>query len=140
MLIVGSFIDAEREILPDIITIPGIILGLSVSHFTIGLFSSLLGALIGAAVVGFFGILGKLLFKKEAMGGGDIKLLAVIGSFTGWVNSLWIIFLASVIGLIFGLVKKQYRLPFGPFLSLASFIIITTPHITLYLWDNNPLM
>lgn len=127
LLIIGSFIDAEREIIPDIVTIPGIILGLSVSFFTIGIFSSLLGGAVGAAVVGFFAILGKFLFKKEAMGGGDIKLLAMIGSFTGWVGALWVVFLGSIIGLIFGLIRRKSRLPFGPFLSIASFMSLTIP-------------
>lgn len=133
LLIIGSFIDVEREILPDIITIPGIILGLLVSHFTIGIFSSFLGCVVGAVVVTLFAILGKFMFKKEAMGGGDIKLLAMIGCFTGWVNALWVIFLGSFIGLIFGLIKKQYRLPFGPFLSGASFIIVIIDPFTFYL-------
>lgn len=134
LLIIGSFVDAEREIIPDIITIPGIILGLSVSYFTIGILSSILGGMVGVVAVGFFAILGRFMFKKEAMGGGDIKLLAMIGCFTGWVNALWVIFLGSFIGLIFGLSTKQYRLPFGPFLSIASFIIITIGNLfTFYL-------
>lgn len=124
LLIIGSFIDAGLELLPDIITIPGILLGVGSSFFTIGIISSLIGGVIGAIVVGFFALLGKLLFKKEAMGIGDIKLLCMIGSFTGWVDALGVIFLGSLIGLIWGLLRRQYRLPFGPFLSIASFIIV----------------
>jgi len=124
LLIIGSFIDAELELLPDIITIPGIILGIGSSFFTIGIISSLIGGVTGAIVVGFFALLGKLLFKKEAMGIGDIKLLCMIGSFTGWVDALGVIFLGSLIGLFWGLLRKQYRLPFGPFLSIATFIIV----------------
>jgi len=124
LLIVGSAIDAEREIIPDIITIPGIILGLATSFLTIGVFSSLIGGAVGAVVVAFFAILGKLLFKKEAMGGGDIKLLAMIGSFIGWADVLWVLFLASFIGLVFGLLLRKEKIRFGPFLSMTSFIII----------------
>jgi leader peptidase (prepilin peptidase)/N-methyltransferase len=124
LLLIGSFIDAERQIIPDVITIPGIIVGLFLSFFTIGLFSSFLGAAVGALIVGLFAILGKFIFKKEAMGGGDIKLLAMIGAFTGWVDVLWVLFLGSLLGLVFGLARRQKVLPFGPFLSAAAFIII----------------
>ena len=124
LLIIGSFIDAELELLPDIITISGVVIALSVSYYTIGVVSSLLGGVVGAVTIGLFAMLGKLLFKKEAMGGGDIKLLAMIGSFVGWSDALWVIFLGSFIGLIWGLIRRQNRLPFGPFLSMASFLIV----------------
>ena len=124
LLIIGSAIDAEIEIIPDAITLPGIILGLATSFLTIGIFSSLLGGAVGAGIVMAFAGLGKLLFKKEAMGGGDVKLLAMIGCFTGWADALWVLFLASFIGLIFGILLRKQRIRFGPFLSTASFIII----------------
>lgn len=124
LLIVGSFIDIEFELLPDVITIPGIILGLATSFLTIGIRSSLIGGAIGAIVILAFAGLGRLLFKKEAMGGGDVKLLAMIGCFTGWVNVLWALFFGAIIGLIFGLLRKKERLSFGPFLGMGSFIVV----------------
>lgn len=122
LLIIGSFIDAERQELPDVITIPGIILGIAGSFLTIGIWCSLIGGAVGAIVILAFAGLGRLLFKKEAMGGGDLKLMAMIGAFTGWVNVLWTLFFGSIIGLIFGVVKKKEIIPFGPFLAIGSFI------------------
>jgi leader peptidase (prepilin peptidase)/N-methyltransferase len=74
------------------------------------------------------GLLGTLAFKKEAMGGGDVKLMAMIGSFIGWKFVLLTFFLApfpgSVIGIIAKLKFKQDIIPYGPFLSMAAVISI----------------
>jgi leader peptidase (prepilin peptidase)/N-methyltransferase len=133
LLIIGSFIDMELQIIPDVITIPGTVVGLSLSFLTIGLLGSLLGAAVGTLIVGLFAVLGKSMFKKEAMGGGDVKLLAMIGAFTGWVDVLWVLFLGSLLGLVFALARRQRVLPFGPFLSAAAFIIIIVGGFSAFL-------
>ena len=141
LLIIISFVDIEREIIPDVIVVPGIIIGVLLGGFTFPVIrflepfvargfslapicSSIIGGAIGATVIASFAIIGKLLFKKEAMGGGDIKLLAMIGSFTGWVGALWTIFLGSIVGLVFGLLTRREKIPFAPSLSIATFIIL----------------
>ncbi len=124
LLIIISFIDIKEEIVPDILIISGIIFGISTSFFTISLHSSILGIAIGAAVTWGFATIGKFLFKKEAMGGGDIKFLAMIGSFIGWVAVLWTLFLGSIIGLIFGLILKHKKFPFALFLSIGAFMVL----------------
>ncbi|MDI6840568.1 MAG: prepilin peptidase [bacterium] len=137
LLIIISFIDMRTEIVPDIITMPAIIIGIMASIFTVSvisslkplgnigkIYSSIIGGTVGASVIAIFAIIGRLIFKQEAMGGGDIKLLAMIGTFIGWLNVLWTIFIGSFIGLIFGIIMRRRKIPFAPALSIATFIIV----------------
>ena len=140
-LLLGSFIDIEHYILPDRVTIGGMIIGLVVSplvpelHWT----SSWLTALIRSAIglgVGFgtlwlVSVLGSLAFKKEAMGFGDVKLMGAIGAFLGWKAVLFTLFTSSLLGSIVGIslmaLRKrelQGRIPYGPFLAAAAIIWI----------------
>ena len=92
-MLVTVFIDLERQEIPDVITLPGIGLGvltaalypefLAASRMG-ALISSVLGIVIGGGSLYLIGYIGEIVFKKEAMGGGDIKLLAMIGAFLGW--------------------------------------------------------
>lgn len=133
-LIVIFFIDLEFQIIPDQITLPGIVLGLLA-----GLFMKppgIIGALIGLAVGGgtLLGIayLGEWLFKKEAMGGGDVKMAAMMGAFVGWQKVLLIFMGGAVIGMIVSIVwmavservRKERLIPFGPFLAIASIAVL----------------
>jgi len=99
-------------------------------HFN-ALYSSLTGVLVGGGVLILFGLIGEFLFKKEAMGGGDVKLLAMVGGFLGYKSVFFVVFLASLLGSIFSLsailLKKKNRrdyIPFGPFLAMASLIVL----------------
>ncbi|MFA4991078.1 MAG: prepilin peptidase [Candidatus Omnitrophota bacterium] len=144
-LIVVAFIDLDFQIIPDRISIVGMFLGILLSAaFPIlhggftwqsGLMNSALGALIGGGTIYLTGVLGEIVFKKESMGGGDVKLMAMLGAFLGWKAALLIFFLAPFLGTPAGLylkfVKKQDIIPYGPYLSLASFIVI--------LWGNRIL-
>ena len=135
-LIVASFIDLEYQIIPDEISLGGIILGLAINglfphlqgfaSFKQSLVFSVLGILAGGSVLYVTGILGDFIFKKESMGGGDIKLLAAIGAFLGWKAALIIFFMAPLFGAIMGLIvkikQKISTIPYGPFLSLSAFI------------------
>jgi len=91
------------------------------------LIKSLVGALVGAAIVWAVGVLGKVLFKKDAMGFGDVKFNAMIGAFLGWEVGIGTLLLGSVIGAIAGIAiilrTKQTRMPFGPYLSLAAALL-----------------
>ncbi len=87
-----------------------------------------IGALVGGMIIYIMGVIGKLIFKKEAMGGGDVKLMAMIGSFLGWKLALFTFFIAPIFGAVFGLVMKMRdgrdTIAYGPYLSLAAVITI----------------
>jgi len=130
-LIVGSFIDLSFMIIPDKISITLIVLGIASSYFTIGILESVLSAAFGFALLYLVAVLGKLAFKKDAMGGGDIKLMAGIGAFLSIKGVVFVLFCASFLGSIIGLTliglgykKLSNQIPFGPFLSLSAIIYI----------------
>ncbi len=135
-LIVATFIDLKYQIIPDVISISGILAGFVLSVIfpslryilssKLAAFDSLLGIFIGGGLIWLTGAFGKLLFKKEAMGFGDVKLMAMLGAFLGWKKIILAFFLAPFFGLIFGIISliktKSHYIPYGPFLSLAAFI------------------
>ncbi len=132
MLIVGSFIDLKYYIIPDRISFGLILFGIISSYFVdIGVLHSILGAVFGFLILYIVAVLGKIIFKKDAMGGGDIKLLAGIGAFLGIKGVLFTLFFASFLGSIVGVTlillgKKDIssRLPFGPFLSVSAIVYL----------------
>lgn len=128
-LVTITFIDFDHQIIPDVISIPGIFIGFSCSFFLPWLSwqSSLFGILLGGGSLFAVAAGYELLTKKQGMGGGDIKLLAMIGAFLGWKAVLPVIFFSSLAGTIIGvplmLLKgenSRFAIPFGPFLALAS--------------------
>jgi leader peptidase (prepilin peptidase)/N-methyltransferase len=120
--------DAREYIIPDEFSLGGLVLGLglSLSHGLPGLYPALLGAAVGFVTLWLIAELGKRAFKKEAMGGGDIKMMAMVGAFVGWQGVFLTIFLGSVVGtLIFGpmaLVGRKKEVPFGIFLALGAVV------------------
>ena len=149
LLIVGSFVDLRLHIIPNEITYTGLILAPIASVVSVGLhdisgslrffvdsgnqwIASLLASLIGIFVSGglifLCGVFGKLVFRKDAMGFGDVKLMGVIGGFLGWKLAVATFFIAPFFGLLFGLprliFKKGNVIPYGPFLSLAAFVCL----------------
>ena len=121
-------IDLEHHLLPDVITLPGIVVGLVASVFLPpGVVESLIGVLIGGGVLW---LIGEAYFRysgEEGMGGGDVKMLAMIGAFLGWKLVLVTLVLSSVAGSVLGLaiiaIKRgtmKYALPFGTFLALGA--------------------
>jgi leader peptidase (prepilin peptidase)/N-methyltransferase len=130
-LIIIAFIDLNEQIVPDVISLPGIVIGFIISFFVpyISFINSALGVLVGGGIILLIGLAGSTLFKKEAMGGGDVKLAAMIGAFLGWryvIISLFLgFFLGALAGIILILSKIKNRedvVPFGPFIVLGSFI------------------
>lgn len=128
-LLVIIWIDIQHQIIPDVISLPGILLGLLFSLLSpaLGWTDSLIGILAGGGILYGIALLYYLWRRVEGMGGGDIKLLAMIGAFLGWQSLPFIIFASSLSGTIVGVLamikqKKggQTRIPFGPFLSLAA--------------------
>ena len=139
-LIIISFIDLDEQIIPDEISLPGIAIGFIISFFVsyISYIDSLLGILVGGGIILLIALAGLAVFKKEAMGGGDVKLAAMIGAFVGWryiTLSLFLgFFLGAIVGIILIVLKvknKDDLVPFGPFIVLGSFITI--------LWGKNIL-
>ena len=133
-LLVVSFIDLEHQIIPDVISLPGILLGFALSAlgFTgVGWLDSLIGIVGGGGVLFLVAILFERITRKEGMGGGDVKLLAMMGAWMGWRALPFIILISSFTGTVIGggslLVSgRSYRtkIPFGPFLSLAALIYL----------------
>jgi leader peptidase (prepilin peptidase)/N-methyltransferase len=141
-LIVISFIDLDVRIVPDVISLPGIVAGLLFSivgryliNDSFNVIPSPLSALIGVLIGG--GFLLALAWAYEAftgvegMGGGDIKLLAMIGAFLGWTSIPFTIFFASLTGSVIGLgfmiakgVGRRFALPFAPFLCLGALLYL----------------
>jgi leader peptidase (prepilin peptidase)/N-methyltransferase len=138
-LIVLTVIDFHEMILPDEITLPGISIGVIVSFFVpqlhgapaqwAGLWAAVSGALVGAGILAVIRWLGGLAFKREAMGLGDLKLMAMVGAFIGvWkvvlVDFLLGPLLGALIGLVLKLKYKQEEIPFGPFLAAGTLVAI----------------
>ncbi len=141
ILILVTFIDWEHYLIPVLVVYPGIVLGLLFNFLfrnlavrqipVFNLKESVIGALLGAGLIYFLRVFGKIIFKKEAMGEGDIYLLAMIGAFLGWKAVLLTIFFSSLIGVIItlllvfiGLKKITDHIPFGPYLSLGAVIAL----------------
>lgn len=132
-LLVITFIDIDHQIIPDMITYPGIAIGFVASFFLdyITFRESLFGILLGGGTL-FSVAWGYYLFtKREGMGGGDIKLLAMIGAFLGWKGIIFTIFVGSAIGTLVGvavaLIKgggRRLQIPFGPFLSVGALLYL----------------
>lgn len=133
LLIVISFIDYDFQIIPDVLSIGGMILGLLISFVRSGFrfTDALYGVLIGGGVLFVIAYGYQFFTKREGMGGGDIKLLAMIGSFTGLKGVIFSLIGGSIIGSLVGiplmLIKKEnmkYAIPFGPFLSISAFLYL----------------
>ncbi len=134
--IVATFVDFGHRIIPDEVSIGGMIVGLIFSllipqlqgvdsHF-LGLGLSLLGLLVGGGTIYLMGVIGDFVFKKETMGGGDVKLMGMVGAFMGWKLALLTFFLAPFFGAGFGIVEKirtkDSTIAYGPFLIMGAVV------------------
>lgn len=149
-LIVATFVDMQHRIIPDEISIGGMVLGVILNlargivlkplHFSLQpVINSFLGIIIGGGIIYLTGFIFDLVYFKllkkppiqgetSSMGGGDVKLLAMMGAFLGWQKAILIFFIAPFLGVTVGvinlLVKKDHTIPYGPFLSLAAVLSI----------------
>ena len=151
-LIVITFIDFDHQIIPDVITIPGMLIGLLLAPFfmcpltdqlpfhidrllphagpyLVAFMNSLIGLVLGGGPLLAIGWIWEKLRHIEAMGGGDVKLMGMVGSFLGWKCALLTIMLGAVVGSVVGILLillKQHKMekviPFGPFLALGAVI------------------
>jgi leader peptidase (prepilin peptidase)/N-methyltransferase len=129
------FIDLDHTIIPDVFTLPGIIIGFVISLVPgaiIGWKHSLIGIVVGGGAFLLVGIIGQIIFKKEALGFGDVKYAAMVGAFLGWKNLILMLIIASFLGSIIGISLiylsgrkgKSTYIPFGPFLTVGAWIAI----------------
>jgi len=145
-LIIATFIDFEHQIIPDEITYGGMALGLLLSfafpqlHNTANRFyalrESLFGLILGGILILLIASIGTIAFRKKlkeigqesAMGGGDVKYLAMIGAFLGWQGAVLVFFMAPFFGSVIGVIEKLRNrtdiIPYGPYLSIATLITI----------------
>lgn len=154
-LIVISFIDMRFRIIPDVISLPGIVLAIIIgalfpthlefyylalpelnsisSHHLRGLIGSLLGVLVGGGLIYAIKVGGELVFQKPSMGLGDVKFMAAVGGFLGWLSPPIVLVFASVAGSVYGIMNlvltDRHYLPFGPFLSAGAATLIFRPDI-----------
>ena len=140
-LILGTFVDLEHMIIPDSVTIGGIVAGLALSPLVPsmhgsgvwhqGMLRSAIGAGVGFGLLLLIAYVGEKAFKKEAMGFGDVKLMGAVGAFLGWKAVIFTMVGASLVGSLVGISlilvgrsHMQSRLPFGPYLALAALVWI----------------
>ena len=135
-LVVITFIDLDFQIIPDTITLPGIVIGFVAGSLLmpdpfmrnsrLGFLSSLIGFLAGGGLYYAIAVL-----SKGGMGGGDIKMMAMVGALTGWKSVILTTFLGSFTGAIVGVFLmvfkgkgRKTKIPFGPFLALGAVVTL----------------
>lgn len=132
-LICLTFVDLDYHLLPDHLTLFLLWVGLFLSVFSVFVTTrdAIIGAIAGYLIFALVQAMFKLVTGKIGMGQGDYKLLAALGAFLGWQQLPIIILLASVIGLVFGVIqmilKRQFKstpIPFGPYLAIAGWICL----------------
>ena len=129
LLLVVTMTDLDHFVIPDVITLPGLVIGFFTAAFIlpVGWTGSLLGIALGGGILWMLAAVSPYLFGKEGLGGGDIKLLAMIGAFLGWQHVCMTLFLASCTGAMVGIGLMAFRdmergqyLPFAPFLAAGA--------------------
>ncbi|MDN3515490.1 MAG: prepilin peptidase [Candidatus Brocadia sp.] len=148
-LIISTFVDLELFVIPNEVTFIGIPLALVFSALCPGLHNepntlrsfslvgiyrlntaaaSILGMLVGGGMIFLCGVIGKRVFRKDAMGFGDVKLMGMVGGVVGWKLAVAVFFVAPFFGLFMAIpvliFKKVHLIPYGPFLSLATLVCI----------------
>lgn len=149
-LLAVAFIDLDHMIIPDVITIPGMIVGLTLAPFFMAslteplpfhigsifqirnwyltaLLNSFMGLVAGGGPLWLIGMIWEKIRKVEAMGGGDVKLMGMVGSMLGWQAALTTIMLAAASGAVVGVMliimkkhESKNHIPFGPFLAFGA--------------------
>jgi leader peptidase (prepilin peptidase)/N-methyltransferase len=139
-LLVVALIDIDYKIIPNTITLPGIVIGLGLSIWALPItpLASLLGILMGGI---FFYLIA--LISKGGMGGGDIKLIAMIGAFLGWQGAFFTILSGALLGSLVGVTLmllgrkgRKDKVPFGPFLSAGAILFMLCGDDLIYWYLN----
>jgi leader peptidase (prepilin peptidase)/N-methyltransferase len=129
-MIVLFAIDLEHQILPNVITLPGIVAGLVFSlALPPGVFDAVLGVVIGGGVLWLIGEAYYRFAGQEGMGGGDVKMLAMVGAFLGWKQVIFTLIVSSVAGSLIGAAlilsrrgTLKHALPFGTFIAIGALL------------------
>jgi leader peptidase (prepilin peptidase)/N-methyltransferase len=161
LMIPAAMIDLDTMELPDTFTIGGFLAGVVLStavpesiHISatgpafvghlLALKASLLGAFVGSGLILWIALLGELIFRKEAMGFGDVKLMGAIGAFCGWQGAVFSLFAGALLGCIALLFIWPFwrmrgrtfskQIPFGPSLAAGAllFILLAQPFVAAY--------
>lgn len=136
-MIAITFIDLDFQIIPDSITLPGIVIGLIAGSVILpdpferdsilGFKGALIGLLSGGGMFYIIAVLSHIILRQEAMGGGDIKMMAMVGAFLGWKSILFTTFSGSLLGSVIGIFLMTFKgrgrkakIPFGPFLAAGA--------------------
>ncbi len=129
LLLIIAFIDLDTFLIPDVLSLPGIVLGFCLSFvgMRISWLDSLLGMLLGGGLFCLIAVGYRYFRRREGLGVGDIKLLGMIGAFIGWPGVVFTILVSSLTGSIVGFMTMwrsgegmNTMVPFGPFLSLGA--------------------
>lgn len=141
-LLVIAYIDLDHQIIPDKISLPGIVVGLvaAIPGGIPALTDALLGVALGGGLLLTVAWVYERSTGREGMGGGDVKLLAMIGAFLGWQGVLLTLLLGSLLGSAIGITlmtargaDRKLAIPFGPFLSLGALVTLFWGH-TIVRW------
>jgi leader peptidase (prepilin peptidase) / N-methyltransferase len=144
MLVALSFIDLDTQLLPDVLTIPGMAIGVAAGLWPglagaiasdpstplalRTLLASVVGLVVGGGATWAIRAVGSAVFRREAMGFGDVKLMGMIGAFLGWRAALLTMFLGCVFGAVIGgigaLLGRPTVIPFGPYLALGALVCL----------------
>jgi leader peptidase (prepilin peptidase)/N-methyltransferase len=132
-LVVIAFIDLDHQIIPNVITMPGIPLGL-LAGVVLGdppILDRVIGTLAGAGFLYLVLFFGSALYGQEAMGEGDLNLIALVGAFLGWRGVVVTILVGCLVGSVMGLaliglrrLRRREHIPFGPFLALGATVAL----------------
>ncbi|OQW33768.1 MAG: hypothetical protein A4E19_02660 [Nitrospira sp. SG-bin1] len=132
-LLVVAGTDLSHKIIPNAVTFPGIIIGFlcAATILPVGAPDSVLGILVGGGILWVLAWASPYVFGKEGMGGGDIKLLGMIGAFLGWKPAVMTIMVGSFLGSVVAValiaakvIKREDYIPFGPFLVCGALVAL----------------
>jgi leader peptidase (prepilin peptidase) / N-methyltransferase len=134
-LLAIAYIDLDHQIIPDVLSLPGVVVGLVAAPILHGgtwleaIQAAALGALLGGGILFAVAWSYERATGREGMGGGDVKLLAMVGAFLGWQGVLLTLLLGSLVGSAIGIsimlargADSKLAIPFGPFLSIGAFV------------------
>jgi len=137
-----SGIDLTHQIIPDVLSFPGIGIGL-LHHLLYGnIISGIAGLIFGGGLILIIRVVGGIVYKKEVMGMGDVFLCAMIGAFVGFPYIIAAIFFGALCGAVLGIFyiistrqSRESPIPFGPFLSIGGLAVVLFRHlITKFFW------
>ena len=130
-MIVAAFIDFSFQVIPDVISVPGIVLGIVYQIIRGDFLIGLVGMIFGGGLILLIRVIGGKAYKKEVMGLGDVYLTAMIGAFVGFPYIIPAIFVAALVGAIIGIIfiisthqSRESPIPFGPFLGLGGMAVM----------------